>query len=1093
MYFRRMKDWRLRHLLSALFCLLLCMWQKLALAQCVTAYPYHQTFETVPSWTTGGTGSSWAWGSPNKSVITVAGQGLKCWVTGGLTGTAYTNGERSWIQSPCFDFTNLAHPYIEFKIYWSSERKYDGGNLQYSLNNGTSWVNVGAYNDPVDCYTANWYNYTPINYLTTLATTRDGWSGTLQAATSPCTGGFGSGAWVVAKHCMSNLAGQPNVLFRFTFGAGTTCNAFDGIAIDDIYIMNAPKYTANFSWLCSPKANFAFTDNSTNCPNNWKWNFGDPSSGAANTSLIQNPTHQFSAPGIYNVQLIATNPCSGSDTVIKQIAVLGTSIDSMNVTCPGGHDAWAMVHIIGNTSTPSITWNTSPVQTSDSIKNIGAGTYIVTVAQTGTCTVSDTVQIKAPAAFSHTTQITPAYCNNANGAASFVMSGGTPYYTYNWQPNVTNCNFVNAIGAGFYHISVVDTFGCVDTFSFYIPNIINTISIANTISNPSCFGASNGSISLSSSGGQTPYTYTWSPSTLIGSNPTNLGVGSYSVTVADAHNCVANATYTLTQPAALALSPTIQTTSCGKNNGTISWTANGGTPTYSYSWSPSVSSTNSASNLSPGNYILTLSDSKGCTLSDTAKILSSSGPSLSFTVKADTCANHTGKIVVNVSGGTSGYSYLWTPSVSNTSTASGLAGGLYKVIVTDAVGCKDSVQVTVPSINNTLAITFSNQQNVSCFGGNNGAVTAGISGGFTPYTSTWSPSVSNNLSLTNVQAGIYTFSVTDAGNCSKQASVTITQPSALQLSSTVKATSCAKNNGSIQILASGGTPVYNYAWTPAMSASANLSNLSPGTYILNLTDTKSCSLLDTFHIASSVDAQISLSIGPDTCGQSRGKVLVQTTSGASPFNYFWTPGGLGTSQSSGLSGNTWYHVEVQDAAGCKDSASIFVPIVGLISVSLGPDRELCLDETPVTLYVPPFQQIIWQDGSIGQTYQVQSSGTYSVSVMNNYGCEAHDAMMVINICEGWMMLPNAFSPNGDGVDDTFGPIFSNAANLIQYRMELYNRWGERVYFTTDANAPWDGRFNGKDQEIGAYMYMIIYRFGLDDHEKFLKGDFTIIR
>jgi gliding motility-associated-like protein len=278
-----------------------------------------------------------------------------------------------------------------------------------------------------------------------------------------------------------------------------------------------------------------------------------------------------------------------------------------------------------------------------------------------------------------------------------------------------------------------------------------------------------------------------------------------------------------------------------------------------------------------------------------------------------------------------------------------------------------------------------------------------------------------------------------------------------------------------------------------VSASANLSNLAAGNYIISVSDTKNCTIKDTFTVASSVNAQLALSMGPDTCGQARGKVQVQTLSGIAPFNYFWTPGGVGTATSTALSGSEWYHVTIQDAAGCTASDSIYVPIVGLISVSLGPDRELCLDETPVTLSVPAFQQIIWQDGSNGQNYQVHATGTYSVSVMNNYGCEAHDAMMVIDMCEGWMMLPNAFSPNGDGLDDTYGPIFSNAANLLQFRMEIYNRWGQRVYFTTDANSPWDGRFNGKDQEIGAYMYMIIYRFGLDDKDRFLKGDFTIIR
>jgi gliding motility-associated-like protein len=392
-----------------------------------------------------------------------------------------------------------------------------------------------------------------------------------------------------------------------------------------------------------------------------------------------------------------------------------------------------------------------------------------------------------------------------------------------------------------------------------------------------------------------------------------------------------------------------------------------------------------------------------------------------------------------------------------------------------------------------LSIAFSNQQNVSCFGGADAAVTATISGGFTPYSFTWSPSLSNTLSLTNVQAATYTISVTDAGNCFKQDSVKITQPNILQINSKITATSCAKNNGAIQVGTSGGTPNYTYVWSPAVSASANLINLAPGNYIVSISDSKNCNIKDTYANAPSVDAQIALSMGPDTCAKGRWKVQVQTLSGISPFNFIWTPGGVGTATSNALIGSEWYHVTIQDAAGCTASDSIYVPIVGLISVSLGPDRELCLDETPVTLSVPAFQQIIWQDGSNGQNYAVHETGTYSVSVMNNYGCEAHDAMMVINLCEGWMMLPNAFSPNGDGLDDTFGPIFSNAANLIQFRMELFNRWGERIYLTTDANAPWDGRFNGKEQEIGTYVYMIICRFGLDTSDRLLKGDFSIIR
>ena len=104
--------------LISCFQILLCckLW-----AQCITAFPYHETFETSNgSWISGGTANDWAWGSPTKPTISSAAQGLKCWIVGGLNISSYNNGERSYVQSPCFDFTNLAHPYIHFSIFWES-------------------------------------------------------------------------------------------------------------------------------------------------------------------------------------------------------------------------------------------------------------------------------------------------------------------------------------------------------------------------------------------------------------------------------------------------------------------------------------------------------------------------------------------------------------------------------------------------------------------------------------------------------------------------------------------------------------------------------------------------------------------------------------------------------------------------------------------------------------------------------------------------------------------------------------------------------------------------------------------------------------
>src|SRR6478736_2997677 len=132
-----------------------------SVAQCgtpISVFPYTEGFEaTNGGWTPGGTASDWAWGTPSKPVITGAATGTKCWITGGLTGSSYNNGEASWLQSPCFDFTSLQYPYISINVFWEMERRFDGANLQYSTNLGASWTNVGSVSDPANCLNDQWF------------------------------------------------------------------------------------------------------------------------------------------------------------------------------------------------------------------------------------------------------------------------------------------------------------------------------------------------------------------------------------------------------------------------------------------------------------------------------------------------------------------------------------------------------------------------------------------------------------------------------------------------------------------------------------------------------------------------------------------------------------------------------------------------------------------------------------------------------------------------------------------------------------------------------------------------------------------------
>ncbi|MBK6893854.1 MAG: hypothetical protein IPH00_12165 [Flavobacteriales bacterium] len=137
-------------------------------AQCgpvIGTFPYSEGFETSASWVSGGTGNDWAWGTPAHPLINAAGGGTKSWCVGGLTGTFYNNNERSYLESPCFDFTSLNTPRISFKIFWEVERQYDGMTFQYSTDGGLTYSNVGAFNEPANCNTAYWFNSSNLTNL----------------------------------------------------------------------------------------------------------------------------------------------------------------------------------------------------------------------------------------------------------------------------------------------------------------------------------------------------------------------------------------------------------------------------------------------------------------------------------------------------------------------------------------------------------------------------------------------------------------------------------------------------------------------------------------------------------------------------------------------------------------------------------------------------------------------------------------------------------------------------------------------------------------------------------------------------------------
>ncbi len=399
-------------------------------AQCVSVFPYTEDFEAAPAWTAGGSGSDWAWGTPSKPVITGPGGGNNSWCVGGLTGSFYSLGQSSWLESPCFDFTNVPNPWISFKVFWETERQYDGANLQYSLNGGTSWTNVGAFGNPVDCLNDNWYNYATITNLSG-ATPKHGWSGRVGATVGACVGGFGSQQWVDAKHCLLGCAGQPNVLLRFLFGSGTTCNNYDGVAVDDIFIDQAP-ISVDASALPCTGDTVNFTSAIVGCGNITAWDFGDPASGAANSSTLPAPMHVFSGPGAYQVTITVSGPCGISVSDVVDVLILDVALNIMEPQCAGDIGS-GIVTINGPQNQPSITWLPGG-QTGLQFGTLPAGSYSVVVSDVGACTTTIPFTVNEPPPLTLLMSNDTAICSGDAVLLQATPSGGTAGYNVAWAP-----------------------------------------------------------------------------------------------------------------------------------------------------------------------------------------------------------------------------------------------------------------------------------------------------------------------------------------------------------------------------------------------------------------------------------------------------------------------------------------------------------------------------------------------------------------------------------------------------------------------------------------------------------------------------------
>ncbi len=704
--------------------------------------------------------------------------------------------------------------------------------------------------------------------------------------------------------------------------------------------------------------------------------------------------------GTYSVTATDANSCTATaSATLQQPPALALSTTRTNPTCFGGTNGAVDLTVSGGATPYSFRWNTGAI-TEDLISRT-AGVYSVTVTDANSCTAITSVTLTQPTALSlNPTQQNIGCFGGNTGGISLAVSGGTSPYRYLWSNASTASNLTN-LAAGVYSVTVSDANNCAQNQSLTVTQA-SALTLTGTVQNVACNGGNSGGINLTVSGGTGPFRYAWSNGQTV-EDQTSLMAGTYTVTVTDANNCVASQSFTVTQPAPILPNLTSQNVACfGGTTGSVNLAPTGGTGTFSYRWTtgdggPGATSQN-LSGLTAGTYFVTLTDANNCTATASVLLTQPTAISLSASTTNPGClGGSNGSIDLTTSGGTpsgpSTYTYIWSTGAV-TQDIGGIVAGVYAVTVTDANGCKatGSYALTQPTALG-LAITA---QNPACFGTATGSVSTTATGGTNPFSYKWNTgAVTQNI--TNLVAGSYSLTLTDAQSCSLVLSVTLTNPPALSVVTTSQNPTCfGANSGSVNSLPSGGTGPYTYLWNTG-ATTQNLAKVGAGTYIVTVTDAQGCSRTATATLTNPTAIDLAVQTQNAACnGAATGSIDLTPMGGTGVFSYKWNTrnGGPGTTTQD-LTGivSGVYAVTVTDANGCTATTTATIQEPSSLTLTLTPQPVACFGGSngQVTSTVQggtSAYSYVWSNTTSTSTVSGLIAGTYSVSVTDGNGCRS---------------------------------------------------------------------------------------------------------
>jgi gliding motility-associated-like protein len=758
------------------------------------------------------------------------------------------------------------------------------------------------------------------------------------------------------------------------------------------------------------------------------------------------------AANTYNLVVQDANNCpaTATATVPNEASPVINFVIPTTVSCNGGNNGTATVNVSGGTGV--LQYNIGgPNQGSNVFNNLTAGNYTVTVTDANGCTDTENFTITEPTAVAFNTIVTNLNCyNDFTGQIVVNANGGTaPPYGYSFDGGATfsPSNTNSFIAAGTYNIVVVDANGCQATGTATVTEPTQLIIQNLTAVAATCHGFCDGQSTVTAQGGTGAYTYNWSNS-LAGPNQstaTNICAGSYSVTVADANNCQVTGNFTITEPAPFLITALAKTDALcfGDCNGTITVTAGPNPAQYS------IGTGNQASNvfngLCIGTYTVTAYDAAGC--SATSSITINQPDPLVLTTDNDTiiCLGTTDTLFAYGAGGTQPYSYNWShvglvgPGTGEYQVVQPNVSTNYTVQIVDANGCTSPLQNIQVDIYAPIVVTASNDTTVCPNQPVN--LTSSATGGYPPYVFTWTPGsqVGQNYSVTPTAPTTYTVTVTDQCQYITTEDVVVSWFTPAQVNfSGDNLAGCSPLTTNFTNLTPpaqvGGNCVWSINGTTVNDCNtASYTFTQSGCYDITLTLTSSDGCLSTFTIPNYV------CVHPDPVA-----------------DFTWTP-----------QQPTILNSEVQFTDLSTGAVTYNWDFAGLGNSTLA----------------NPFFSFMQQD-----------TGTYMIclSVVSADGC-LHDTCKPLTIIDEFLVyVPNAFTPDGDGINDIFIPSVLGL-DPLGYEFMIFNRWGELFFQTSNVNVGWDGTYRGVDCKEDVYVWKLKGRDRRTKEERNYIGHVTLLR